>query len=71
MTKLQRMAGLWRAAQLMYWRGAAQKVTGAIVRYVYVWCVGWYWGRAGGVVVVWLVGGVLVLGALMLADALA
>ena len=53
MTKLQRMAGLWRAAQLMYWRGAAQKVTGAIVRYV-LW-VGWCWGRAGGVVAVWLV----------------
>jgi hypothetical protein len=30
-TRLQRMAGLWRAAQLMYWRGAAQKVTGAIL----------------------------------------
>ena len=40
MTKLQRMAGLWRAAQLMYWRGAAQKVTGAIVRDVYEWWVG-------------------------------
>ena len=36
MTKLQRMAGLWRAAQLMYWRGAAQKVTGAIMGCVYV-----------------------------------
>ena len=41
MTKLQRMAGLWRAAQLMYWRGAAQKVTGAIVGCVYVLWVGW------------------------------
>jgi hypothetical protein len=52
MTKLQRMAGLWRAAQLMYWRGAAQKVTGAIVGCVYV-VYGWCEGRAGGVVVVW------------------
>jgi hypothetical protein len=67
MTKLQRMAGLWRAAQLMYWRGAAQKVTGAIVGCgVYVWWVGWYWGRAGGVVMVLLVVEVY-LGALMLA----
>ena len=55
MTKLQRMAGLWRAAQLMYWRGAAQKVTGAIVGCVYVLWVGWCWRRGGGVVVVWLV----------------
>lgn len=53
------MAGLWRAAQLMYWRGAAQKVTGAIVGCVYVLLVGWNWARAGGVVVVWLVGRVL------------
>ena len=54
MTKLQRMAGLWRAAQLMYWRGAAQKVTGAIV--ICVCAVGGWYGRcAGGAVVVWLV----------------
>lgn len=55
MTKLQRMAGLWRAAQLMYWRGAAQKVTGAMVGYVCVMCIGWWQRRAGGVVAVWLV----------------
>ena len=58
MTKLQRMAGLWRAAQLMYWRGAAQKVTGAIFGCVYV--VRWWKCRARGVVAVWLVEVVLV-----------
>jgi hypothetical protein len=54
MTKLQRMAGLWRAAQLMYWRGAAQKVTGAIAGCV---CVveGCSKCRARGVDAVWLV----------------
>lgn len=31
MARLQRMAGLLRAAQVMYWRGAAQKVTGAML----------------------------------------
>jgi hypothetical protein len=33
------MAGLWRAAQLMYWRGAAQKVTGAMM------CMWWFVGE--------------------------
>lgn len=71
MTKLQRMAGLWRAAQLMYWRGAAQKVTGAIVGCgVYLRWLGRYWGCEGGVVVVLLVVEVCS-GAPMLADALA
>lgn len=28
---LQKMAGFWRAAQSMYWRGPPQKVTGAMI----------------------------------------
>lgn len=40
MTKLHRMAGLWRAAQVMYLRGAPQNVTGAMAIVLCVVCCG-------------------------------